>query len=263
MVSSAALISMWIGAILCFLFPIITFLILKKREDIEIKPVLVGMAIFFIFTQILEKALHMVVIGNNLIHNYLILSIYGALAAGIFEETGRFVAFKTILKKNHQWKDGIAYGIGHGGMEAWLIGVLGYVQSIVYSNLINSGKFDTILGSKLSASQLEQLKQLKNGLINTTVSDSVIGVLERIFAFGIQMALTMVVLYAIRYRKNIYFFAGILLHALVDFPAALYQMKIITNLYVVEGMVFIMFVIALVFLSRTKKIFANSALNDK
>lgn len=92
-------------------------------------------------------------------------------------------------------------------------------------------------------------------LIQSNAGTMMLGVAERIFALGIQLALTMVVLYAVRYRKNVYLFIAILLHSLVDFPAGLYQMKIITNIFVVESMIVVYFVIAIIFLLKSKKIF--------
>ncbi|WP_407645006.1 YhfC family glutamic-type intramembrane protease [Clostridium polyendosporum] len=58
------------------------------------------------------------------------------------------------------------------------------------------------------------------------------------------------------HRKNIYLFIAILLHALMDFPAALYQMKV-TNIFITEDIVFVYFIIAIIFLSKTKKIFSK------
>lgn len=51
-------------------------------------------------------------------------------------------------------------------------------------------------------------------------------------------------------------FIAILLHALMDFPAALYQMKV-TNIFITEGIIFVYFIIAIIFLSKTKKIFSK------
>lgn len=256
MVNSASIISAGISGVMCFLFPIIVLIYFKKKEKISLKPVIIGAIVFFIFTQILEKLLHMVVIENNLIKNPIVFAIYGALAAGIFEEVGRFIAFKTVLKNNHQWKDGIAFGIGHGGIEAMIIGVVSNVQFIIYSNLINRGLFDTNIVSKVSASKASQLLKLKEILIQTPASNFIISFTERIFAFGIQIGLTMIVLYAIKYRKNIYLLIAILVHALIDFPAALYQMKII-NLFIAESAILLFFIISLIYLGKTKKIFTD------
>jgi len=259
LVNSASIISAGISGTMCFLFPIIVLIYFKKKEKINLKPVIIGAIIFFIFTQILEKLLHIVVIGNNLIKNPIFFSIYGALAAGIFEEVGRFIAFETVLKNNHEWKDGIAFGIGHGGIEAIIIGVISNVQFIIYSNLINRGLFDTNIVSKVPASKANQLYQLKEILIQTPASNFIITFIERIFAFGIQIALTMIVLYAIKYRKNIYLFIAILVHALIDFPAALYQMKII-NLFIAESIIFLFFIISLIYLCKAKKTFTDQVI---
>lgn len=258
MVSSTSIIFMVIAASICFLFPIIILIYYKKKEKINLKPVIIGMIVFFVFTQILEKLLHMVVIGNNLISNPILFSIYGALAAGIFEEGGRFIAFKTVLKNRHEWKDGLSYGIGHGGIEAILIGTVTNIQNISFSTLINSGLFDSVIGSKVPATQAYQIYQFKELLIQTPASNFFIGIPERIFAFAIQIALTMVVLYAVKYRKNIYLFIAILLHALIDFPAALYQFKI-ANLFITESIILVYFIISIIFLCKTKKIFSKEA----
>lgn len=262
MVNSNFILSMEISALVCFLFPIVLLLYLKKKENMKLLPFFTGMIVFFVFTQILEKLLHLAVIGGNLIPNPILFSIYGALAAGVFEETGRFVAFKTVLKNNHEWKDGLSYGIGHGGIESILIGAVANIQYLVYCSLINNGTFDTVLTSKVPASQAAQLDQLKELLINSSSGTIILGMAERIFAFGIQIALTMVVLYGIRYRKNIYLFIAILLHALIDFPAALYQTGIITNVYVVEAIVCLDFVIAVIFLFKTKNIFSRVVVSE-
>ncbi len=253
MVSSVSMGYMIIDAILCFLVPIFVLIYFKRKEKLSFKPVIIGAAVFFVFAMILERLLHMVVLGNNLITNPVWFTVYGALAAGIFEEGGRFLAFKTILKNNHKWKDGLAFGIGHGGIEAILIGAVMNIQYIIYSNLINSGLFDTVIGSKVPASQLAQLQQLKDMLIQTSPGTFLMGFVERICAMTIHLALTMIVLYAVKNRKNIYLIVAIVLHALIDVPAALYQTKII-NIYTVEAILVLYSIIAILFLLRMKKL---------
>ena len=51
-------------------------------------------------------------------------ALYGGLAAGLFEETGRLLAFRFILKPHTARITALSYGIGHGGIEAfWVMGL--------------------------------------------------------------------------------------------------------------------------------------------
>ena len=60
---------------------------------------------------------------------------------------------------------------------------------------------------------------------------------ERVLAIVIQISLSMIVMKAVTDRKYRFFVLAILLHALIDFPAALYQTGTIQNLFLLEGMV--------------------------
>lgn len=254
MVSTASIVVMAISAILCFILPITVMVYYRKQRVIGYKPVVVGAMVFFVFSQVLEKLLHMAVLGNNIITNPILIAIYGALAAGIFEEGGRYLAFRWVLKDRKDWGDGLAYGIGHGGIEMILIGSVSYVQYISFSNLINNGLFDATLYPNVTEAQAAQLGQLKDLLIHMPIQNILIGSAERIFAFGIQLALTFVVLYAVRSKKSIFVLWAVLLHALVDVPAVLYQMKYI-DIAMAEGITAVFFAGALFFLTKTKIIF--------
>jgi uncharacterized membrane protein YhfC len=252
MVSNLSIGLLTFSAALSVLFPVALLGYYRRKEKISFKPVIIGALIWFIFTQVLEKILHVFVINAGLMNYTLLFSIYGALAAGIFEEVGRFAAFKIFLKNKREWKDGMAYGIGHGGFEAILIGLFGSLQSIMYAKLLNSGNLESLLAGKVSLAQIEALKVSLTGPSYLFA----IGGIERVFAVIIHIALTFVVLYGIRNRKNIFLLYAILLHALVDFLPGLYQTHIIKNVLVVELLVFLMACIALVGIVKSKKLFS-------
>ena len=44
--------------------------------------------------------------------------LFMGLTAGIFEETARWICFKFLRKNRVSWIEGLAYGLGHGGIEA-------------------------------------------------------------------------------------------------------------------------------------------------
>lgn len=253
MVSTMSIANMVISLIATLAVVIISFIYFYKKEKITIKPVLIGAGTFILFSQVLEKILHFIVINNKIFTNPLAFAIYGALAAGIFEEGGRFIAFKTLLKNKHQWKDGIAFGIGQGGIEAILVGVLSTINYLVISSLINAGTFEQTLGAAVPAKSLAQLKGVLTGPSSMFLA---IGI-ERIFAFAMQIGLTMVVLYGVRHKKNLYLLLAMLLHALMDVPAALYQTGFFKNVWLAELTFFAFAIIAVLYIKRSKKSFSD------
>lgn len=226
MISNTAISSMIIQILLSILVPIIIFIYFRKKHHISFKVTGVGILIFIGFSRILETTLHMFVFGNStmmeLLQNPFIYATYGALAAGIFEEAGRFVAFFFLLKKYLDYKDGLAYGIGHGGIESILIGGFAGVQSLVWAFAVNDGTFAKMV------EKTPQLSSLQDLLINTPAYMYLLGGLERVCALVLQIAFTMLVLYAVRQKKYIFVLYAVLFHAGVDFFAALAQKQVIS-----------------------------------
>ena len=256
MVRQSTIITIIVAMVFCIMFPIISVIYFKKKEQFSIKTVFIGTLGFFLFAIVLEQILHSVVISTKIIKmNTITFAIYGALAAGVFEEVGRFVMFKFLLKEDRQWKDGLGYGLGHAGIETILIGAFSYLNALIMSFAINSGTINNLLKNQDATA----IETVKNSLVNVTLLETSMGIFERIFAFIIQIALTFIVLYGIKERKNIYLLVAILIHALIDFAPALYQMKFITNVYLIEGIVFIFAVIGFVFLMKSKLLFNNKA----
>lgn len=256
MVSNLSLAGMVFSLLVSFLLPIGLIIFARKRYGAYFSTIAVGALVFFIFALILESLLHLYVLKVNpatkaLMDNHWIYAIYGGLAAGIFEETGRFIAFKYFLKKRREWKDGLAYGIGHGGIEAMLLAGFGAINNLIYSLAINKGNFNSLIGSKLP---VETGEQLKNSLIDSHWTLFFLSGIERCFAIAIQIGLSILVIYAVKNRKYIYFLLAILIHALIDFPAVLAQRGVL-NIWVVEGVAFVACIIGVYWIIKSKKLF--------
>lgn len=240
---------MCFSIVLSILFPVGLLVYFRKKEHTDYKSVIVGAIIWIVFSQILEKSLNLTVIGTPLYKMAIPFAIYGALAAGVFEETGRFIAFKYFLKNNRNWKDGVAYGIGHGGIEAVLIGGIAGISNLSYSILINNGTFDKLISTKLPAATAATLKS--SLLAAPSYLFGMAGV-ERVFAVIFHIGMSLLVLYGIRNRKNIYLLYAIIAHALFDFIPALYQVHIVKSIWLVEGVIGIMAVIVVICIRKTK-----------
>lgn len=256
MVSNISINFMTLALAVSSLFPVFLYIYFFRKYKISLRPVLIGALVFILFTQLFEKLLHSYVLGTNLfgiVQKPFILGIYGAFAAGIFEEVGKFIGMKYWMKNKTQWKDGIAYGIGHGGIESILVGGLSFVQSIIFANLINTGMLERTLSSKIP---LATLAQLKNTLVNTPYYMFAISPIERIMAVALQIGLSLIVLYGIKNKKYIYLLWAILLHALFDLLPGLYQ-ALKFNVWIAEGVIFIFAAISVFYIQKSKKFFDN------
>ncbi|WP_239549281.1 YhfC family intramembrane metalloprotease [Scopulibacillus daqui] len=247
--------------VVSILVPIGSLIYLKKRVTmIPWKPVLIGVLIFIVFSQMLEKFLNVYILNINpytsaWFNNPYLYALYGGLAAGIFEELGRFIGFYYLLKNDREWKHGIAYGIGHGGIESILIGVFGGIQFLTLSFLINSGQFNTLLN--LHDKSDSSLLMIKEHLINQPTF-FLLGGIERIFSFVIQLSLSLLVLYAIRNKKIRFLLYAILIHTSVDFFALISQ-KFQLSPFFVEGILFIMMIFSWIHIIKSKLWFSKTS----
>ncbi len=254
MVSQLSLVFIVVAAVLSLLVPALTFYYCKKKLKISVKPVVVGALVWIIFTQILEAGVHLLVLNFFDFRQYPYLFVlYGGLMAGLFEEVGRYLAFRDILERFRAWKDGIAYGIGHGGIESIFIGLLGSIQLFVFALAINSNQLDKILGD-VPRAQVQPLLDLLTGPSSTFL----LGGFERIAAFAIQIALSLVVLLSFVKNDKRYLFAAIGLHALFDFVPALYRVNKIP-LIAVEGIILIIAIVSVVFIIKSQKDFSTKS----
>ena len=91
----------------------------------------------------------------------MLLALVAGLFPGVFEETGRLIAFKTVLRKRKNKETSISYGIGHGGVEVILILGLTYIQYIAYAVMLNTGTFGTVVDQVVSQAP-EQLGSIES-----------------------------------------------------------------------------------------------------
>lgn len=231
---------------------------LKTRHE-KFTSVLTGAMTFLIFALVLESTVHSIVflVFPGLTDNVVAYMLYGALMAGIFEETGRFLAYKLVLKKRTNRETAISYGIGHGGFEAMYILAATGINNFIYAGIINAGQFPALLDQLKAAGQdTSPIESLPEQMAAFGIADVGLPVLERVFAVMFHIALSILVFYAVKKGKIWMYFLAIALHALLDAPAALYQKGII-SMPVVEAYLVIVcivtFVIMYVFLYKRDK----------
>lgn len=254
MVSTATLISMFVPVVFSFVLFAGLILFYKKKTGIYVKPIIIGSIGFIVITQILEKILHVVVLTNfpNYAEHPWLFGLYGGMAAGLFEELGRFLLFTWLLKKYHDYKGGISFGIGWGGIEAVVLMLTMLVPNIIFAFMINAGTFESSLGSSLPKEQLETVKE---SVLNNGVSYYLLGCVERFFAAFMQIAFSLLVLAGVVKKKFSYVVLAVLIHAAIDFPLAFYQTGHIKSLWIIEVHIAIVGILSLFFIKRAIKFF--------
>lgn len=137
------------------------------------------------------------------------------LSAGLFEEISRFIALRYWAKDARNWKDGLMFGAGHGGMEAMLVG---------------AGAFYVFL-------QAAVLRGMDVSLISSSVAEAIslqtfidaywsqpgylyfMGALERISAMAFHVAASVMVLRAITRQRTYWVYLAIGWHTVFNMVA--------------------------------------------
>ena len=232
-----------LGAVLV---PLVYF---KKTKHISLLVFLLGGVGFYLSSQVLENILHRIVLQPQAdgtialrAENPWLYVLYGIAAAAIFEETARLAIFFWLQKKRPlTFRDGIAYGLGHGAIEALFVGVVSLLNLLLIAQAVTQGNAQTL--AQIPQTTIDYVRSMNVGSIYLLA-------VERILAILIQILLTFWVWKAVKEKLPVYFLAALGLHALLDLAPAMVQVGLLQAL-VVEALLLVE-VVVLVYL--TKKI---------
>lgn len=226
---------------------------IKTRHE-RISTLLLGAATFFVFALVLESIVHNIVftLFPSLADNAIAYMIYGALMAGLFEETGRYLTMRFMLKKFNNRETSISFGIGHGGFEALFILAYSGIQNIAYAALINNGKLQMLIDEAAKAgADTSAIESLPEQFASFNTAAIGLAIFERCGAMLFHVAMSILVFYAVKKARPAFYLLAILLHALLDSPAALFQKGIITNQLVLDIIIATFAIAAFVIIYKT------------
>lgn len=217
--------------VLAITIPVVLIVAWKMYTKRSLVPFWVGIMVFIAFSRMLEMIPHsLFLLSSNPVSkaingNVVLYVIYAATVAALFEETGRYLAFRFVLTKHPNKETAVTYGIGHGGIECVLVLGVTYIQYYAYGQLINSGSMDKMLSAYKDSSQsVDALNQLITNIKGVTKMTCYMADLERISAMIVQIALSILVFQAVYVAgKKYMYWVAVALHFLTDVPAALYQ----------------------------------------
>ena len=222
MVPASSLVMMVVNIIFGIAVPLLLAWWMVKKYRVKLSTILIGAATFIVFALVLESLVHNIVLkgphGDTILNTPIYYALYGGLMAGLFEEIGRFLAMKFLLKKEpDRIMSGVGYGVGHGGAEMLLLFGLGTISTLVMAIMLNSGQTDALL-AQTPASAHEQLQEQLDKICTTQAPTYLLGIWERISAIILQISLSVLVWTAVRKGGRWMWLlpAAILIHAFVD-----------------------------------------------
>lgn len=171
----------------------------RKRTRGDVRPIIIGAATFFTFALLFEQVLHQVLIlllpsfQVHVAERPLYYVLYGCSMAAIFEEGGRYFAFTRIMPDYREIGAAISYGIGHGGLELLIAGIIGL----------------TVSAHAFAA------------------TESALWIFERCAALLGHVSLSVIVFTAAATQLKSLFLLAVFLHGVADVPIGLYRYGLI------------------------------------
>lgn len=221
MVNPLSIAAMLVSTLVVFALPMILGVIFLRRWGAS--PLAVGVGVLgFLVPQVLIRIPVLQWLNQQPFYQELaaqpwFLALFLSLTAGLFEETGRWIGYRYLLKNRLQFKNALAYGVGHGGFEAIFLVGLGYLNLIIFSFMINNGTFDSLAAPQLGLAA----EEIRTQLISTPSYLYLVGGLERVFAIAVQLGLSVLVFYSVKRQEARFYWLAVLLHMLVNLPAVL------------------------------------------
>lgn len=244
-----------ISLVICVFGPIAFLVIIGRKMPLRARIMLTGVILFIVFALLLERFVHSIVLkeGSPVMTVTAYYVIYGCLMAAVFEGAAKFVGLKYMVKEPTSPGFALQFGVGYGIAEAAILGVLPLASNLATAFQINKLGYDkcieTLTEQGADAATIEAFESNMSMLYENNLT-CLLGGVERVAAVIMQIALTMIIFQAVKEgagKKNyIYLLLAVVLHALFDMPAALYQKEAISNVFVTEVIILIEAVIAAV-----------------
>lgn len=155
--------------------------------------------------------------------NLAMMALFLGLSAGVFEEVARYLTYRFWAKDARSWGKGLMLGVGHGGVEAILLGIIGLVNFTILLGLKN-GYFSAILAS-LPDDQLFLVNEQINEMFGGSASMALLGASERIFALMFHLSASLMVMQVFIRRQIRWLAAAIFWHAVID-AGAVYAISV-------------------------------------
>jgi len=231
-VGRSAVPSLIISIIFMLAIPAAFFICWRKKHkgQTRIGWLIAGAVGFLVSARVLELGVHyFCIIQDNPVSRFInghpaAFVLYGAAMAGVFEECGRHIVLKYIMKKDRTPENAVLYGIGHGGIEVLMILLPMMITYLAIAVLFSSGDTESALRTlNITAESAAAALPAVRAAASFDYLMMALNVLERLIAMFLHIGLTVIVFYGVVSKKKRFLPLAVLLHMLADTLPALYQ----------------------------------------
>lgn len=228
--------SLIITVVLMIAIPVVFFLFWrgKHKQRTGIRYLLAGAVGFLVSARVLELGVHyFCIISENPVSRFIngntaAFVLYGITMAGVFEECGRHIILKYIMKKDRTRENAVLYGIGHGGIEILAVILPTMITYLAVAVLFSSGNTESALRAlKITEQTAAAALPSVQAAASFDYGMMAMNVIERLLAMFAHIGLTVIVFYGVVNAKKLCLPAAILLHMLMDTFPALYQRGVV------------------------------------
>ena len=206
----------------------------KHKQQTKISYLIAGAIGFILSARVLELGVHYVcILADNPVSRFIngntwAFVLYGITMAGVFEECGRHIVLKYILKKNRTRENAVLYGIGHGGIEILAVLLPTMILYLVIAILFSQGNVEEAMNQlKITEETAAAALPSVQAAAAFDYGMMAMNVVERLFAMSLHIGLTVIVYYGVISEKKGFLPLAILLHMLMDTFPALYQRGVV------------------------------------
>lgn len=191
--------------------PIALAVVLCVRKKGVWKPILFGALTFCFFQVLVRIPLLQLVLRNQAWYiafsqtQPILYALFLGATAALFEEGGRFVVMSLFLKKQRSPLDGVAFGVGHGGIEALLF------------------------------AGINAILMLATQTFTATPNLIFAGGVERLSAMAMQIGFSVMVMKSVREKNILWLLLAFAIHTVSDFGVVLAANSL--NIWVIEAAV--------------------------
>lgn len=198
MINYISIVFMFLTLLVCFVLPIVLILWFNRKYRSKPEMFAAGFIVFLVFelftrlpflSAITEKEQYVTFLSAPILYALLL-----GFSAGLFDEVGRFIYYRTFVRDHMTWENGVAMGIGFGSLEAMVVTGGVYARRFMFAVMFNLGRFGTAESNPDIAALVEELQSIPLNI-------HLFAGLERIFMLVIHTAFSLLTMIAAKRGK--------------------------------------------------------------